>query len=1053
MPITTETKTFATPIKPVLWKHYTVFDGLAGMRVEAIHQDQRGFLWIATADGGLSRFDGVNFDNLTTADGLPHDTVMTIAETADGTLYFGTYGGGLAAYADRRFTIYTIDDGLPCNEILNLRVEDGTLLICTRTGIARLRHGKIVDQITEIEGHPVKSAYDAIDDAMGRTWLASRSGLISLDGETLECPMPSGQGPLNGPWNFALDAQDNIWISHSYPGTLPLVHRYNSHSGQISLIRPAASTDTGAVRSGVRHIRIDDDQRVWIVHHGVLSLGEQGWQRVLIDIPEMDFSDTRLTYEDREGNIWIGLWGGGLLFCNPFEIEKQTQADGLPDTEITDLRQNRDGQIWIGTMGGLAKLEEKEICEIPFAPPGATCDIDRLCLDGNDALWFLSRGKLYKETEGHFQQALELANDDCVISSWADPDGYIWLGTDHGDLGPITEEGFAGIPTGLNDNIYILQRDKYGRCWIGSFGSFSGSGLHYFDGKKSQLPHQESMQRISYVQCMLLLGDTLWVGTGTGLYAYDIETDAVRHFTVAEGLPENSILALTQDDAGHLWIGTTGGGAVRYDGHTFQAIRLGNSALDNIVVAILPSTDGDLLFGTKGGLIRYRPGSIAPNIAIRQVAAGQVFSEPEQVRCQAPIPELRIAFQGIGFRAGASQLRYSHRLIGQSESWSAFAAATEMTFSDLPPGSYRFEVRAMDCDGLYSAPATLDIKIDPDPRQDRIIALEEALTQPLGLNQFTGQSAALEKVLEQIATVAETDVTVLILGETGTGKGMAARAIHQTSPRREAPFIQVNCGALPDGLVESELFGHEKGAFTGATGRKVGRFELAQSGTLFLDEIGDMPLETQTVLLQVLQERTLLRVGGSETIAVDVRVIAATNRDLQQAMREGRFREDLYYRLSVFTVDLPPLRQRRGDIPLLASFFAERFALHLQRPTPSISPTALDWLCSYNWPGNVRELEHLIQRAVLVCRENSIALADLAINQPPPPSAIAIEHPGLSHAEFAAQAQERERLFLTSILDSSNWVIYGDRGAAARLGIHPEKLRARMKKLKLVRVK
>jgi DNA-binding NtrC family response regulator len=256
-------------------------------------------------------------------------------------------------------------------------------------------------------------------------------------------------------------------------------------------------------------------------------------------------------------------------------------------------------------------------------------------------------------------------------------------------------------------------------------------------------------------------------------------------------------------------------------------------------------------------------------------------------------------------------------------------------------------------------------------------ATEQHLSSPL-----VGQSRAWQQVQADLAQVALTDLTVLILGETGTGKGLAAGAIHTHSPRRAGPFIQVNCGAIPKELVESELFGHERGAFTGAVSRKLGRFELAEGGTLFLDEVGDLPLDSQTALLQFLQEQTFQRVGGKEVLRGDVRIIAATNRDLETAVQQGVFRKDLFYRLNGFVVELPPLRQRQEDIPLLAEYFAGEFARHLNRPVPAIDPEVVVYLQSYDWPGNVRELEHLVQRAVLLCKEGIIRREDLAVPSP-----------------------------------------------------------------------
>src|SRR5438105_5469718 len=262
------------------------------------------------------------------------------------------------------------------------------------------------------------------------------------------------------------------------------------------------------------------------------------------------------------------------------------------------------------------------------------------------------------------------------------------------------------------------------------------------------------------------------------------------------------------------------------------------------------------------------------------------------------------------------------------------------------------------------------------------VYLEEEIRTDNNFEEIVGESGGLRQVLKKVETVAPTDSTVLIFGETGTGKELIARAIHQLSPRRERTFVKLNCAAIPTGLLESELFGHEKGAFTGAITQKVGRFELAHRGTLFLDEVGDIPPELQPKLLRVLQEQEFERLGSTRTVRVDVRLVAATNRDLAAMADDGRFRNDLYYRLNVFPVVLPPLRERREDIPMLARHFIQRFARRMGRRIEGIPAAVMDALVRYPWPGNVREMQNIIERAVILSPGPSlrIPLGDL---QPP----------------------------------------------------------------------
>jgi transcriptional regulator with GAF, ATPase, and Fis domain len=313
-----------------------------------------------------------------------------------------------------------------------------------------------------------------------------------------------------------------------------------------------------------------------------------------------------------------------------------------------------------------------------------------------------------------------------------------------------------------------------------------------------------------------------------------------------------------------------------------------------------------------------------------------------------------------------------------------------------------------------------------------------------GANEIVGRSAAMARVLEKIDQVAGTDTTVLIRGETGTGKEMLARAIHQRSRRRNQPLITVNCGAIAAGLVESELFGHEKGAFTGAVARKLGRFELADGGTLFLDEIGDLSLDLQVRLLRVLQEGEISRVGGRDPIRVDVRIVAATHRDLSAMVKRGEFREDLYYRLNVFPVFTPPLRERAEDIPLLVRHFAARYAARLGKRIETVPELLLERLSRFHWPGNIRELANLIERSVIVSPGPELLLAEWATGAHTP-----VASPGAIPVTAALLEVERQHIVAT--LERMRWKVSGPGGAAEALGLKPTTLEARMKKLGITR--
>ena len=328
--------------------------------------------------------------------------------------------------------------------------------------------------------------------------------------------------------------------------------------------------------------------------------------------------------------------------------------------------------------------------------------------------------------------------------------------------------------------------------------------------------------------------------------------------------------------------------------------------------------------------------------------------------------------------------------------------------------------------------------------QEETLYLQEEIRSEYNFEEIIGTSPALKRALEDVQTVAPTDSTVLIFGETGTGKELIARALHNLSGRSNHPLVKVNCAAIPTGLLESEMFGHERGAFTGAVEQRKGRFELAHRGTIFLDEVEEIPLELQPKLLRVLQEQEFERLGSGKTIAVDVRVIAATNADLAQMVAEKKFRSDLYYRLNVFPIVLPSLRERAQDISLLVHFFAQRFAQQMKKPIKSIPAEAIAQLTAYSWPGNIRELQNLIERAVILSR-GSVLEVPLGEIKKPAANEILINGSG----PVTLEALEREHIIKT--LREAGWVIGGNAGAAARLGLNRTTLNNRMRKLGITR--
>jgi DNA-binding NtrC family response regulator len=478
-------------------------------------------------------------------------------------------------------------------------------------------------------------------------------------------------------------------------------------------------------------------------------------------------------------------------------------------------------------------------------------------------------------------------------------------------------------------------------------------------------------------------------------------------------------------------MGTLGGGVSRYDGRVFQTLSTADGLYSDTVTALLQDRQGAMWLATRAGLTRYRLRSTPPTVRLGEVMADRRYHAEEPIAVPESPSGVRFGFQGRSFTTRPEGMVYVYRLDGYDADWQV--TREEMViYRALPQGHYTFQVQAVDRDLNDSAPAVIRVQVTGDPR---IEGLQAALKQSSVGGEFVGQSTALQQVLAQLGQAAQAEVTVLILGETGTGKGLAARTVHELSSRKEGPFLPINCGAIADGLVESELFGHEKGKFTGAHTRQLGKVELAAGGTLFLDEIGDMPLDLQVKLLRLLEERTFERVGGSETLTAAVRVIAATNRDLEQMVVAGAFWADLFYRLHLFPVRLPPLRDRREDIPELVDHFMMRMAGHLHKEVNGVTSAALARLKAFAWPGNVRELKNVVERAVIVCGGPQLQAADLELGR---------EKSEGEAVRAPLTLEENERQHIQQVLAETGWVV---RGAASLLGIPESTLRFRIKKL------
>ena len=401
-------------------------------------------------------------------------------------------------------------------------------------------------------------------------------------------------------------------------------------------------------------------------------------------------------------------------------------------------------------------------------------------------------------------------------------------------------------------------------------------------------------------------------------------------------------------------------------------------------------------------------------------------------------PCARTLFEQHGIRSlCALPLTTTHRRIG-----SLVTSSVQPAAYDEEDVEFLRQVANQIAITMDNALAYCEIQELKDKLAQEKLYLQDEVRSELNFREIVGKSVALRRVLMLVETVAPTDSTVLIYGETGTGKELIARAIHNLSSRHSNAFVKLNCAAIPTGLLESELFGHEKGAFTGAIAQRIGRFELANRGTVFLDEIGEVPLDLQTKLLRVLQEREFERLGSTRTLRTDTRLIAATNRDLSAMVEEQKFRSDLFYRLNVFPVRVPPLRERAEDIPLLVRHFVQHFARRMNRNIETIPSETMEALSRYSWPGNIRELQNLIERAVILSPGPVLRVPLTELNSRTTPGQVNGNHRTL---------EEAERAHILATLKETRWVLSGPNGAATRLGMNRSTLQFRMKKLSIVR--
>ena len=1068
-------------IKPLdrtgTWRTYTVDNGLPGMDIRHITDDSAGYLWFALRDNGAARYDGEEFLSFTTQDGLCSNWVHSMHKDRQDRLWFATRNG-----------------------------------VCWYDGTSF--HDLEADGIS---GRSVQSLYE---DDRGRIWCGGIGTLGYYDGSEFHDLIPlyvqRYKQPPSPEWSnecrgITQDREGHLWFGFDHPVRFDheTFRRYDEeegfpraeigyvvgrgHGGKVWIGLPRSQDslycyDDTTFRSvqvdvggGLLKIQCDRDGRGWFCTKGGVLYQDGDAFRRFTPADGLPRPEVRAVFHDKEHRFWFATRGGvGLYDAHSISVFDPGAKCRTNPYDISQLVQDRRGDVWVGYASpvfrplgrSIARFDGEDFVFVPAAGGRVINNCLAVCEDLDGNLWFGGLNGLFRYNGRELEKENPIAGlEKKSISAIAqDQEGRFLFG--YWQSGPSDERAgrklcqltIAYDLDGQLQTIFVQDEKEDPLSRIGAVitgrncevffhltcRSATGGGFARWDPEDGvRFYGVEDGLMDERVNDLLRDRDgILWIATSCGLVRFDGRT--VRNYTVEDGLLNNRINCLFEDRRGHIWMGTDVG-VVRYDGRLFQAIR---SPHLGPVIRILGSGDGTFWFGTRmGTIVRYRARKTPPGIRLVQAIADRVYEDPDEVIHSTPDQQVAFEYRGLSFSTPSADMLYIYRLKGHDPDWQPATRARRAYYRDLPPGDYTFQVRAVDRDLNYSRIAQVELSIQPDPR---IEALTVALNGQ-GPVKFVGKSTALREFQKMLGKAATADLTVLIVGETGVGKGLAARVLHALSPHSDGPFVQVDCGALPEGLIDSELFGHEKGAFTGAVSRRVGKVELSRSGTLFLDEVGDMSPETQARMLRLLEERTFERVGGSRTLVVRTRIVAATNRNLEAMVSAGEFREDLYYRFQAFPLLLPPLRERRGDIPLLANYFKDRMAAHLGRRIGALKPEIVDALQAHPWQGNVRELEHVMQRAVITCQGPLIELDDLGLTAQGTLTKGDSQHSRggqpASPVREIVPLDELERRHILAVLQATNWKIKGDEGAASLLGLPSSTLNSRMKKLGIKRAR
>src|ERR1700733_11312781 len=1016
-------------------------------------RDRNGGLWIGTHESGLLHLHQGRTDVFSTSDGLSGEVILGILEDREGNIWVGT-NGGLDRFRDSAAVTFNVKQGLSNTVVVTaLADKDGSVWLPTIGGLNRWDHGQIMIPPTgtakrdgKLNGNNPTSLFQ---DDRGRIWVSTfrEFGYLEDGRFTTIKGIPEGNKP-----SIAQDTAGNVWVIDSYVGLF-----------QIS------------PQNEVREIPWAD-------------LGHRDDASVL-------------AADRRQGGLWIGFSQGGIAYFSDGQVRATyTTTDGLGAGRVRDLQFGDDGALWVSTERGLSQLKNNRIATMT-SKNGLPCDAVQWAMEEDDrSLWLSMACGLVRIARSELDASVADPNRTIQATVFDSSDGVrstLLIGVFHpqvartpdGRLWFVTGDGVSVIDT-LHLHRNELPPPVHVEQIIADRKTYDASS----DANgRLRLPPLIRDLEIDYTALSLTAPEKVRFRVKLEGWDRDWKDAGNERKAFYSNLPPRNyrfrVIACNNsgvwNEAGDTldfsidpaywqtnWFRVSCVAALAILLWMIYKLRVRSIQLHSNQLALINSKletqiaeNADLYtdlqrseaFLAQGQSIS-QTGSFGWNVSSGEISWSErtyrIFQYERTVK-----PTLEFVFQRIHpddrdltrqtIDHACNQRKdfdREHRLLmpdGSVKHIHVLAHALEPSSGDLEFVGAVTDVTAAKQASAELEKAFEEIKGLKDRLQNENVALREEIDRASMFEEIVGISPALQAVLSLISKVAPGDSSVLITGETGTGKELVARAIHKHSRRASQAFVSVNCAAIPRDLIASELFGHEKGAYTGATQRRIGRFELAEGGTIFLDEVGELPLETQIALLRVLQEHEFERVGGTVTFPTNVRLIAATNRDLDASMAAGAFRKDLYYRLNVFPIEMPALRERGEDIQLLVEYFIGRFARKAGKSFEAGSKKSLDLLRSYPWPGNIRELQNVIERSVIVCDSDNFSIDERWLSQRPSESGRKQQF------EYSKKLVAQEKELIESVLRETKGRVFGPSGAAVKLGMPGTTLDSKIKSLKI----